>query len=78
MPPAMHTNAVISVVIIHRDRPDAIGRTVEAFRDQTAPTSIIVVDNGSAPETEAALPSLVGDAELIMTGSNLGLSLIHI
>ena len=45
MPPAMHTNAVISVVIIHRDRPDAIGRTVEAFRDQTPPTSIIVVDN---------------------------------
>ena len=54
MPPAMHTDAVISVVIIHRDRPDAVGRTVEAFRHQTTPTSIIVVDNGSAPETEAA------------------------
>ena len=37
MPPAMHTDAVISVVIIHRDRPDAVGRTIEAFRDQSWP-----------------------------------------
>jgi GT2 family glycosyltransferase len=72
MPPAMLTDAVISVVIIHRDRPDTVGRTIEAFRDQSVATSIIVVDNGSAPETEAALPSLVGDAELITTGANLG------
>ncbi|MEO0493882.1 MAG: glycosyltransferase [Actinomycetota bacterium] len=68
----MRTDAAISVVIIHRDRPDAVGRTVTAFRDQTVATSIIVVDNGSTAETEAALPALVGDAELILTGANLG------
>lgn len=60
------------MIIIHRDRPDAIGRTVDAFRHQGVDASIIVVDNGSAPETQIALASLVGDAEIILADANLG------
>jgi GT2 family glycosyltransferase len=62
----------VTVVIIHRNRPDAVGRTVTAFRQQSIPTRVVVVDNGSIAATEAALPTLVGDAELILTGENLG------
>ena len=62
----------MTVVVIHRNRPDAVGRTVEAFRDQSVPTEVIVVDNGSTAATQAELPGLVGDAELILTGANLG------
>lgn len=62
----------VTVIVIHRNRPDAIARTVSAFRDQTVDTSILVVDNGSEPETVAALPSQIGDAVLIDTGVNLG------
>ncbi|MEQ8841447.1 MAG: glycosyltransferase [Acidimicrobiales bacterium] len=62
----------VTVVVIHRDRPDAVGRTVDAFRNQSVPTRVLVVDNGSSAETQDALPSLVGDAEVILTGANLG------
>jgi len=62
----------VTVVIIHRNRPDSIGRTVAAFREQTAPTRVLVVDNGSTAETVANLPDLIGDAELVPTGENLG------
>ena len=65
-------SALVSVVVIHRNRPDAVGRTVAAFAEQTVPTSVIVVDNGSDQDTVRGLPSLVGDAELISTGANLG------
>jgi N-acetylglucosaminyl-diphospho-decaprenol L-rhamnosyltransferase len=71
-PPIGAFRAPVTVVIIHHNRPDSIGRTVTAFREQTAATNIIVVDNGSKPETVAALPDLVGDAELILAGDNLG------
>ena len=62
----------VTIVVIHRNRPDAVGRTVEAFRAQSVPTEVIVVDNGSTTATQADLPGLVGDAELILTGANLG------
>lgn len=65
-------DVAVTVVVIHRNRPDAVGRTVEAFRAQTIATDVIVVDNGSEDATQAALPDLVGDAELVLTGSNLG------
>ncbi len=62
----------VTVVVIHRNRPDSVGRTVRAFLDQTVPTEVLVVDNGSDPETVAALPGLVAGAEVISTGANLG------
>lgn len=66
------TAAPVTAVIIHRDRLDAVGRTVAAFREQTVPTNVIVVDNGSRPETQETLAELVGDAEVVRTGENLG------
>ena len=66
------SDAVVTVIVIHRNRPDAIERTVTAFREQTVATSILVIDNGSDPETVAALPGKIGDATLIEAGSNLG------
>ncbi len=70
--PAME-EAPVTVVVVHRDRPDSVGGTVRAFARQGVPTRVLVVDNGSRPETVAALPSLVGDdAELIPNGENLG------
>ncbi|MEM9465356.1 MAG: glycosyltransferase [Actinomycetota bacterium] len=66
------SSAVVTVVIIHRNRPDAIGRTVAAFAGQTVPTSIIVVDNGSDDDALAILPGEIGAADLIITGANLG------
>lgn len=66
------SSAVVTVVIIHRNRLDAIGRTVAAFREQTTPTSVIVVDNGSDQATVDALGDQIGDATLIVTGANLG------
>ena len=62
----------VTVVVVHRNRAEQIGRTVEAFRSQTVPTEVTVVDNGSDCSTTQALPTLVGDAELVITGGNLG------
>ena len=62
----------VTVVIIHRNRAEQVGLTVEAFRSQTVPTQVMVVDNGSEASTVNALSGLVGDAELIVTGENLG------
>jgi glycosyltransferase involved in cell wall biosynthesis len=49
-------SAPVTVVVIHRNRPDAVGRTVAAYLDQTVPTEVIVVDNGSGPDTVGRLP----------------------
>ncbi len=62
----------VTVVVIHRNRPDAVGRTVDSFRHQSVATRILVVDNGSELDTQERLPELVGDAEVILTGENLG------
>ncbi len=62
----------VTVVVVHRNRAEQIGRTVEAFRSQTVPTQVTVVDNGSEASTTEALATLVGEAELIITGHNLG------
>jgi len=67
------TDPAITVVVIHRNRADAIERTVTAFRDQTVSTATIVVDNGSDPEVTARLPDLVGaDTALVRAEANLG------
>ena len=62
----------VTVVVIHRNRAEQLGLTVEAFRSQTVPTRVLVVDNGTQAATAAVLAGIVGDAELIMTGDNLG------
>lgn len=64
--------APVTVVVIHRNRSDAIGRTVAAFRDQTVQTRVMVVDNGSTDATATELAELVGEATLVRTERNLG------
>jgi len=71
-PPVPDPTPAVTVVVIHRDRPDSIGGTLDAYRRQTVPTTLLVVDNGSAPVTRADLPTLIGDAELLDGGANLG------
>lgn len=63
---------VVAVVVVHRNRVEQIGATVEAFRSQTVPTEVTVVDNGSEAPALAALTRLGSDAEMILTGRNLG------
>lgn len=68
MPPV----APITVVVVHRNHVDGIAATLEAFRQQTVATQLVVVDNGSEPGDEAALLDLVKPDALIATGLNLG------
>jgi GT2 family glycosyltransferase len=64
-----------SLVLVHWNRADACLRTVEQFRSQGMPISVLVVDNGSRPaeldRLRAGLASLE-DVELIEAGENLG------
>jgi hypothetical protein len=58
----------LSVVLVHRDQPERLVDTIDAFRSQDIPVTITVVDNGSAvvPLVEAA------DVTVVRTGRNLG------
>jgi hypothetical protein len=58
----------IAVVIVHRDQPERLVDTIEAFRAQDVPVAITIVDNGSR-----TVPSFDdGDVEVIRMGANLG------
>jgi len=59
---------VISVVLVHRDQPERLVDTIDAFRSQDVPVAITVVDNGSE-----ALPAVAADdVDVIAMGANLG------
>ncbi len=62
----------ITVIVVHRDRADAVERTVAAYLDQSVPTEVIVVDNGSQPSAGGVLTALEADASVIRAGENLG------
>ena len=58
----------IPVVLVHRDQPERLRATVDAFQAQTVPVRVLVVDNGSA-----AVPDGLGaGVEVVATGANLG------
>lgn len=58
----------VRAVIVHRNRPDALLRTVAALREQGA--AVTVVDSGSEPD---ALRTIRGaDADIIDARSNVG------
>ncbi|HEX6421416.1 MAG TPA: glycosyltransferase [Acidimicrobiales bacterium] len=63
----------VDLVIVHRDKPESLLRTVAAFRAQSLRPRIVVVDNGSSPaalgRARAGLPPAV---ELIAAGANTG------
>ena len=58
----------VPVVIVHRDQPERLLDTIDAFRCQDVPVTITVVDNGSrsVPVVEA------DDVEVVAMGANLG------
>jgi GT2 family glycosyltransferase len=59
---------LIPVVLVHRDQPERLRATVDAFRAQTVPTRMVVVDNGSV-----FVPGDLGDDVVVIeTGENLG------
>jgi N-acetylglucosaminyl-diphospho-decaprenol L-rhamnosyltransferase len=58
----------VPVVLVHRDQPERLVDTIEAFRAQTVPVTITVVDNGSR-----ALPPVdAPDVTVLAMGANLG------
>jgi len=58
----------LSVVLVHRDQPERLLDTIDAFRAQDVPVTITIVDNGSAvvPPVEA------DDVTVVLNGRNLG------
>ncbi|MBX6388716.1 MAG: glycosyltransferase [Frankia sp.] len=58
----------LPVVIVHRDQPERLVDTIEAFRAQDVPVTITVVDNGSAVLPPVEEP----DVTVVRTGRNLG------
>jgi cellulose synthase/poly-beta-1,6-N-acetylglucosamine synthase-like glycosyltransferase len=58
----------LPIVIVHRDQPERLVDTIDAFRAQDVPVTITVVDNGSRD-----VPSIEGtDVEVLSMGANLG------
>ncbi len=66
------TDGQVTVVVVHRNRPDSIVQTVQAFLDQTSTAGVVVVDNASSEETRSTLAELVAPAAVILADSNLG------
>ncbi|HET9559152.1 MAG TPA: glycosyltransferase [Actinomycetota bacterium] len=63
----------IDLVIVHRDTPDPVLRTVGEFLEQSLVPRIVVVDNGSAPATVARLRAeLPAGVDLVEAGANTG------
>jgi GT2 family glycosyltransferase len=51
----------VTVVIVHRNRPERLRDTVDALRGQTVPTRVIVVDAGSEPAHRDAAAAIVAE-----------------
>jgi glycosyltransferase involved in cell wall biosynthesis len=64
--------AAVAVVLVHWNQPRRLRSTVVAFRAQSTPVELLVVDNGSAPTALAELPSFAAEMRLLEIGSNRG------
>jgi hypothetical protein len=63
----------VDLVIVHRERPGPVLRTVADFLGQSLVPRVVVVDNGSAPATVARLRAeLPAGVELVEAGTNTG------
>ena len=63
----------VDLVVVHRDRPEAAVRTVEAFLAQSAVPRVVVVDNGSAPAARRRLRDGLPDRVVVVeAGANTG------
>lgn len=67
-------SAPLSAVIVHYQTPDLIRRSVGSFRRFYPELPLLVIDNGSTPETAAFLRSLLEShqpAELLLNTTNI-------
>jgi len=71
-PPTSVPDRRVTVVVVHRNRPDSLPATVAAYMAQTDTDGVIVVDNGSDPAAERTLRGLPSSVEVIPTRANLG------
>jgi N-acetylglucosaminyl-diphospho-decaprenol L-rhamnosyltransferase len=63
----------VDLVIVHRETPGPVLRTVADFLDQSLVPRIVVVDNGSTPATVSRLHAeLPAGVELVDAGANTG------
>lgn len=63
----------VDLVIVHRDKPEPVLRTVGRFLQQSLTPRITVVDNGSSPAALALVRAeLPAGVELIEAGANTG------
>jgi len=63
----------VDLVIVHRENPVVVLRTVERFRAQSVAPRIVVVDNGSSADARRTVAEgLPPDAVLIEAGANTG------
>lgn len=62
----------ITVVLVHHNSVESIRLTLNAFRDQTVATELLVIDGGSDHGIEASLRTLVEPDDLIAVGRNIG------
>jgi len=63
----------VAVVLVHWNQPERCATAVEAWRAQTVPVALTVVDNASRPEARARLVALLpGGVAVVDAGANLG------
>ena len=51
----------LTVVVVHRNRPERARTTLAALRAQTVPTRLVVVDAGSEPAARDAVAAVVAE-----------------
>lgn len=66
------THDAVTVLIVHRDRPDVLAGTVRAYRRQTVRPDVLVIDNGSGPASSGALRDVGRDTSVVLAHANLG------
>ena len=62
----------VAVIVVYRDRPDVLAATVNAYANQSVPTRVMVVDNGSLCRASDALAPLNTPIEVVGAAHNLG------
>jgi N-acetylglucosaminyl-diphospho-decaprenol L-rhamnosyltransferase len=63
----------LDLVVVHRENPLVVPRTVERFCDQGVDLRVLVVDNGSSPEAlDRVRPALPAGVELLTLDGNRG------
>jgi N-acetylglucosaminyl-diphospho-decaprenol L-rhamnosyltransferase len=63
----------VDLVIVHRDKPGPVLRTVDRFLAQSLVPRIVVVDNGSSPAAQRQVrEGLPPQVELVEAGANTG------